>query len=207
VLESTVAYDSHDVEYLFENYTLEGDPAHNSGWLSFPEGVYPTWTDTYLQPETEYCYHVRARDTSPNQNRTNWSDLACTTTPPEPDKNPPTPNPMDWDYTIMDVNGYAIDGTPHQIYLGSDYPWGHYVTMRADPTTVDPEGNGLEFYFNCTNNDGYDSQWLAFDAPPYIYTRYVGLWGQELYFKVKARDRSPNQNETAWSDERIMPIP
>ncbi|MHC4153548.1 MAG: right-handed parallel beta-helix repeat-containing protein, partial [Planctomycetota bacterium] len=138
VLVSTVAYDSHDVEYLFENYTLEGDPAHNSGWLSFPEGVYPTWTDTYLQPETEYCYHVRARDTSPNQNRTNWSDLACTTTPPEPDKNPPTPNPMDWDYTIMDVNGYAIDGTPHQIYLGSDYPWGHYVTMRADPTTVDP---------------------------------------------------------------------
>ena len=73
--------------------------------------------------------------------------------------------------------------------------------MRADPTTVDPEGNGLEFYFQCTNKSGFDSGWLALDAPPYLYTRKVGLRGQDLYFRVKARDRSPNKNETEWSSE------
>ncbi|HUT31120.1 MAG TPA: right-handed parallel beta-helix repeat-containing protein [Sedimentisphaerales bacterium] len=203
VLVSSISYDVHQVEYMFQNDTL----AYDSGWLTFPEGVNPTWTDFDLQPETEYCYRVKARDKSSKQNETFWSDQVCVMTPEAPDVNAPTPDPMLWDYSILDVNGYSIDGTPHQIWLGPDPIWDYYATMRADPTTIDPEGNGLEFFFECTNRSGFSSGWMQFAGPPYIYTTYVGLSGQTLYFRVKARDRSPNKNETAWSQTLPMDVP
>jgi hypothetical protein len=123
----------------------------------------------------------------------------------EEDMMPPTPNPMRWDYTVMDVNGYLIDGTPHEIWLGPDPIWDYHVTMRADPNTYDE--SGFEFYFECTNQAGFDSGWISFpEGPPYTYMRYIGLSGQTLYFRVKARDLSPNHNETAWSEELPMYI-
>jgi hypothetical protein len=107
---------------------------------------------------------------------------------------------MRWDYTVIDVNGYLIDGTPHEIWLGPDPTWDYYATMRADPNTSDE--SGFEFYFQCTDNSGFDSGWISFPGgPPYIYTVHVGLAGQGLRFRVKARDLSANRNETAWSEE------
>ncbi|HUT30240.1 MAG TPA: right-handed parallel beta-helix repeat-containing protein [Sedimentisphaerales bacterium] len=196
-MHASTAYDSSGVEYYFECVSGGGS---DSGWQDQTD-----YTDANLVPETEYCYRVKARDKSANQNETGWSDIVCQYTAAPPLLTPPTPNPMRWDYTVMDVNGYLIDGTPHEIWLGPDPVWDYYVTMRADPNTYDE--SGFEFYFECTNRAGFDSGWISFaEGPPYIYTTRVGLMGQVLYFRVKARDLSPSHNETAWSQELPMYI-
>jgi hypothetical protein len=200
VMTASISYDISDVEYYF--MCTHGD-GNDSGWLSFPEGVLPTYTDYNLAPETRYCYRVKARDKSPNQNETVLSDERCVTTPEEEDTMPPVPDPMLWDFSVMDVNTYVIDGRPHEIFLGPDPLWDYYVTMRADPNTIDmPPGSpyGVEFYFECTTNPGFSSPgWIPYPGPPYIYTVKVGQSGLDHRFRVKARDRSPNRNETGWS--------
>ncbi|MHC4658337.1 MAG: S8 family serine peptidase [Planctomycetota bacterium] len=201
---------SHDfsgVEYYFECTSGGG---HDSGWLSFAEGELPTYTDYDLEPETTYCYRVMARDKSPQQNPTGWSVEDCATTPKEPDKTPPSPDPMLWDFSVMDVNGYMIDGRPHYIWLGPDPIFDYYVTMRADPNTVDMPVDSeydVEFYFECTTTGGFSSPgWLSYpEGPPYIYTVRVGQYGLVHKFRVKARDTSPNHNDTAWSTEERVP--
>ena len=68
--------DPGGVEYYFEE--TSGDPGGtDSGWQDSP-----TYTDLGLLPDTEYCYRVKARDTSPCQNETEWSSTACATTDP-----------------------------------------------------------------------------------------------------------------------------
>jgi len=184
---ATTAYDVSGVEYYFECYS--GD-CHDSGWQDEPN-----YTDVNLTAETEYCYRVRARDKSPNHNTTVWSEVSCVTTPAMPDKEPPTPDPMQWDRSL-DANG--IDGRPHEYYGGGGI-FDYYVTMRADPNTDDP--SGFEFYFECIDDHNYDSGWMYFPGgPPYVYTFKIGQSGFTYRFRVKARDRSPNHNETAWSE-------
>jgi hypothetical protein len=70
---ATTASDPSGVEYYFANVT---DPNHDSGWQDDPDYI-----DTGLSSSTEYCYQVKARDKSPNQNETAWSSPeACATT-------------------------------------------------------------------------------------------------------------------------------
>ncbi len=71
-MTATTATDASGVEYLFDCTTAGG---HDSVWQS---GT--TYTDTGLQPNTQYCYRVQARDKSPNQNATGWSTTQCATT-------------------------------------------------------------------------------------------------------------------------------
>jgi hypothetical protein len=196
-LVSSIAHDASGVEYYFECYS--GD-CHDSDWQDEPN-----YTDVNLVAETQYCYRVKARDKSPNQNETGWSAAACATTPPSPDTTVPEPDPMQWDETIMDVNGYSVDGRPHEIWLGDDLIWDFYVTMRADPNTDDE--SGVEFYFECTTNSGFSSGWIQFAGPPYIYTVKVGQSGLQHRFRVKARDRSASHNETGWSPEFPAIVP
>jgi hypothetical protein len=72
-MTATTASDPSGVEYYFANVT---DPYHDSDWQ---DSTY--YQDTGLSPSTQYCYVVKARDKSSNQNETAWSTPpACTTT-------------------------------------------------------------------------------------------------------------------------------
>ncbi|MCK4294432.1 MAG: right-handed parallel beta-helix repeat-containing protein [Planctomycetes bacterium] len=172
------AFDPSGYEFFFENFTI---PGHDSGWQDEPN-----WIDIRLDPNTEYCYRVRARDKSPNQNVSLWSDTVCVITPVPPDTTPPTPNPMMWDPN--DPNQWPTD-----IFIGPRADWDWAVTMTC-VVAVDPSGP-VEYYFHCIGGD-YDSGWIV--ANTYT-TGIVGRPGsiQNLQWQVKARDA--NNNETAWS--------
>ncbi len=69
---ATTAFDESGVEYYFECTSGGG---HNSNWRDEP-----IYIDSGLEPNTEYCYRVKARDKSANRNETSWSLAACATT-------------------------------------------------------------------------------------------------------------------------------
>jgi len=75
---ATTATDLTGVEYYFEETTGNLGGA-DSGWQDSP-----MYSNAGLIPNTEYCYRVRARDKSPNQNATGWSSVECITTAAEP---------------------------------------------------------------------------------------------------------------------------
>lgn len=91
------------------------------------------------------------------------------------DVEPPTPNPMTWD-----VHPYAT---------------GHSSIAMTATTATDP--SGVEYFFDCTAGGGHDSGWQ--DSPSYEDT---GLQPDTSYtYRVTARDKSSNQNETGPSSE------
>jgi len=66
------------------------------------------------------------------------------------------------------------------------------ISMTA---TADDDESGVEYYFTCTAGDCHDSGWQSSTS----YTD-TGLSGSTQYtYTVKARDLSPNRNETAAS--------
>lgn len=71
-MTATTASDASGVEYFFNNLTIGG---HDSGWQSSP-----TYTDTGLNPSTNYTYRVKARDLSANYNETSYSTSQQATT-------------------------------------------------------------------------------------------------------------------------------
>lgn len=91
----------------------------------------------------------------------------------ETDTDPPTPNPMTWD-----IGPHATGSTS--------------ISMTAAIAT-DP--SGVEYNFACISGGGHDSNWQ--DSPYYEDT---GLMHYTEYgYRVIARDKSPNQNETNWA--------
>jgi hypothetical protein len=89
------------------------------------------------------------------------------------DADPPSPDPMTWASPPA-----AVDATS--------------ITMTAT-TASDP--SGVEYYFECTEGGGNDSGWQ--DSATYVDN---GLPPQtKSAYRVKARDKSANQNETGWS--------
>ena len=84
------------------------------------------------------------------------------------DNQPPMPNPMYW------------DDEPNAISATS-------ITMTATEAS-DPEGNGVEYYFECTSGGGHNSNWQN----ERTYTDN-GLQPNTTYtYTVKARDQSFN---------------
>ena len=69
------------------------------------------------------------------------------------------------------------------------------ITMTAS-TATDAENNGVEYYFECTVGGGNDSGW---QSDP-VYTDTGLTPGTQYTYRVKARDRSLNQNETGFSN-------
>ncbi|MBN1765731.1 MAG: hypothetical protein JW860_10775, partial [Sedimentisphaerales bacterium] len=164
-MSATEATDESGVEYYFYNVT---DPTHDSGWQ-----VSPYYEDTGLAMDTSYTYEVRARDTSPKRNKTDFSQQRTATT--DQDTFPPDPNPMTW--------AQAPQAT------GTDS-----ITMTAATASDD---SGFEYYFNNVTDPNHDSGWQ--DS---TYYEDTGLTIDTTYtYQVKARDKSPNQNETAYSEQ------
>jgi hypothetical protein len=91
------------------------------------------------------------------------------------DFNAPTPDPMTW-ATLP----YATSSTS--------------ISMTATTAT---DASGVEYYFECTAGGGNSSSWQS--SATYVDT---GLTPSTQYtYMVQARDKSPNQNTTAWSTE------
>ena len=131
-----------------------------------------TYEDVNLVPSTQYSYRVQARDKSINQNATAFSSTESATTDAE-DLTAPSPDPMTWA-----VVPHAIDSS--------------IISMTATTAT---DVGGVEYYFECTAGGGNDSGWQ--DNPEY---EDSGLdSGTQYSYRVQARDKSPNQNATAWS--------
>jgi alpha-galactosidase len=161
-MTATSASDESGVEYFFE--AVSGGTS--SGWQGSA-----SYTDTSLSPGTEYGYRVRARDKSPAQNTTGWSDVLTATTE-VPDTTPPTPDPMTF------ASPPAASGP-------------NSITMTAT-TATDP--NGVEYLFTNVTL-GTDSGWQS--SPSFTNS---GLQPETEYvYQVKARDTSENFNETAFS--------
>jgi pectate lyase len=92
---------------------------------------------------------------------------------PEEYDEPPTPNPMTWHIA------------PHAISSST-------VTMTAS-TAYDY--SGVEYYFDCLTPGGHDSGWQ--DSSTYTDS---GLAGDVTYtYRVRARDKSVNTNQTDYS--------
>ncbi|MCK4761248.1 MAG: metallophosphoesterase family protein [Candidatus Aminicenantes bacterium] len=91
----------------------------------------------------------------------------------EPDTTAPTPDPMTFATAPFATGSNSISMT---------------ATTASDAA-------GVEYYFECTAGGGHDSSWQ--DGATYEDT---GLLAETQYtYRVKARDKSPNQNETAYS--------
>ncbi|MCK5055324.1 MAG: metallophosphoesterase [Candidatus Aminicenantes bacterium] len=91
----------------------------------------------------------------------------------EPDTTPPSPDPMTWT-TQPNATGSTT------------------ISMTATSAT---DTSGVEYYFECTAGGGHDSGWQ--DSTTY---EDSGLQPETQYtYRGKARDKSPNQNETAFS--------
>jgi len=184
-MAATTAYDNATgpyVEYEFE--CVYGGIHDRAGSLSL------TYTDTGLVRGNEYGYRVRARDTSSNQNETEWSIIGYAVagedvTPPVTDPNASNPYQSTWAW------GWPSSGT--SIYL--------VATTATDES-------GVDYYFEFTasdGNDGHDSGWQ--DSPIYEDT---GLDPFTTYtYRVIARDKwdPPNQNYGFWSDEASATTP
>jgi lysophospholipase L1-like esterase len=90
-----------------------------------------------------------------------------------PDTGAPTPNPMTWKIVPTTTSSNSI-------------------TMIAT-TAFDP--SGAEYYFNNITDPTHDSNWQSS-----TYFKDKNLSPNTMYsYRVKARDKSPAQNETGWS--------
>ncbi|HSV26773.1 MAG TPA: carbohydrate-binding protein [Sedimentisphaerales bacterium] len=133
----------------------------------------PSYTATGLMPNTTYTFQVRARDKSPLQNLTAWSAPASATTDVIHDPEAPTPNPMTWAIAPTAVSYDRI-------------------TMTASTAS---DISGVEYYFANVTEPSRDSGWQ--DSATFTDTGLVT--GRSYTYMVKARDKSPARNETAWS--------
>jgi len=74
-MTATTATDPSGVSYYFDE-TSANPGGNDSSWQADPD-----YTDDGLSASTQYCYRVKARDNSANQNETAWSSPdACATT-------------------------------------------------------------------------------------------------------------------------------
>jgi len=138
-----------------------------------------TFTDTGLTTGNTYGYRVKARDGRGNE--TGWSLVGYVKA--GSDSTAPTPNPMTW---------LAV---PTLLTSSS-------VGMTA---TIATDISGVEYFFDETtgHNGGTDSGWISTNT-------YIddGLEPNTVYtYRVKARDKSDNYNETGYSIEYSVKTP
>jgi hypothetical protein len=180
-MTATTAYDNStgwDVEYYFECVYGGG---HDRDWD--PD---PTYTDTGLVEGNTYGYKVKARDTSANQNETEWSVIGYAvaggdSTPPVTDPDADDPYKSTWD-----TPPYPTSGTS--------------IRMVATEAT---DVSGVEYYFQCTFGPGHNSGWQSsrtYEDPNLLpYLTYT--------YRVRTRDKYDPPNYGNWSDEASADTP
>jgi len=99
------------------------------------------------------------------------------------------------EWQVLELPYVVIDTTPptpdQMTWATEPYATGTTTIAMEATTATDP--SGVEYYFTCIDGGGNDSTWR--DDPFY---EDMGLIPDTEYtYTVKARDKSPNQNETA----------
>ena len=155
--------------YISANNNGDYDTTDANGYYEIP--VPNGWSGVITLKKAEYTFDPNGRSyTNVTGNEPN-QDYTTTYTP---DLTPPEPDPMIW------------ASLPAATGLTS-------ITMTA--MTASDDTPPVMYYFECTNYSAASSSWQT-------NTTYVanGLSpGTEYTFRVKARDSSAAQNETAWS--------
>jgi len=146
---------------------------HDSNWQEEQ-----TYTDEGLAANTTYAYRVKARNKT-NQIETAYSEPYAAATFPE-DTTPPLPNPATWE-----TEPYVVPP----------------ASIRMVATTA-TDGNGVEYYFECTSHPAYSSDWQ--DSPEYQTPTLAK--GYNYSFITRTRDKSPNQNMTGDSTEVTLDL-
>jgi hypothetical protein len=112
-----------EVEYYFQCVI---GPGHDSGWQKSR-----SYVDTFLKPDTQYAYRVKARDAMGNE--TKWSTVRFAGAV---DTTPPAPAP----YIVSIAANSSLD-----------------VTMTAR-IAYDP--SGVQYYFDTNTPGAHDSGWI-----------------------------------------------
>ena len=152
-----------------------GGSSQTTGWQLFEVDV-GTWTAGVSYAVVIGGYNNK-KTYGNESTEVRIDDLQVVGVPSVPDSEPPSPHPMTW--------------------ATAPYATGSSSISMTASTASDP--SGVEYYFECTSVDPpcHDSGWQ--DSPTYTDT---GLQPDTIYsYRVKARDKSPNQNETGWSTE------
>jgi hypothetical protein len=151
-------------------------PAFSSGWLSFPAGPPYVYTTAAIGlPGYEPSFRVKARDFCGNE--TGWSETLMSL--PWEDTTAPAPAPYLLTLEPVTPNTPNAPNTPALMMTASEAY----------------DISGLQYYFQCTSVGGHDSGW----QDEVNYTDVNLIADSNYCYRVKARDKSPNRNETAWS--------
>ncbi len=126
-----------NAQYYFECTAGGG---HDSGWQDSP-----AYTDTGLDPNTQYTYRVKARDKSPGQNETGFSSAESVMTDPEPTAFLVAHYEFEGDFNDSSSNG--LHGSPNG-GAAIDYD----AVRDSNVLSVD----GVDSYVNCFNNVAFN---------------------------------------------------
>lgn len=180
-----------------QNHSPDEDNYTPTPWIYYDDG---------LTPLTTYYYRVSMRvaviiggevaNYIPGQASvvaSGMPDLAVV------DFGAPQPDPPLWSFA------------PEQLFVNGKY-WHHMIALPS----ADPEGNGEEYFFQCTSKSDYSSGWLNVVTNPSLdpyglpaaaeeFWVEVGASGIHNTYRFKVRDLSPNANETGWSVPLTVP--
>jgi hypothetical protein len=158
-------------EELMDEWTTEESTYTNPSGIATFRGFHGTYEITLSAPgQGSEVHTIELEPGSGAQEFDIETDLHS----PEPDYTPPSPDPMTW------ASPPAATGSSK-------------IIMTA--TTASDISTPVMYFFECTTDSDANSGWQ--ESATY---EAEGLTPLTLYtFRVKARDSSPNQNETGWS--------
>jgi hypothetical protein len=196
-MTAAIASDDSGVEYYFACVAGGG---HDSGWQDSS-----TYEDTGLTPETEYTYQAKARDKSPNQNETAWSNPTSATTDAAPEWTELTYDDFESGWGSYTDGGrdckrytggtYAHQGTcAANIQDNSGTTSSFYYTNGVDVDTPDFTQIKVEFWFYAKNMVSGEDFWLQY---------YDGSTWRTVASYAMGSDFSNNvfYNKTVYIDE------